>query len=126
MISFIIVGGLVLSGENTIGAIIFLSAEKESLMDLSWIEKLGMTGLIFVPFFFLLKWVLAEVSKILIREHEERKAWSDIIKGFQECINEHTASAKTFHDQVSEAHKFQREEHKEMIMALGRINGYKA
>lgn len=90
----------------------------------AWVKELGIAGLIFVPFFFLLRWLLQEVKLILERETAERNLWAAIIRGFQDNISEHTLQAKVFHESVIEAHRFQREEHKEMIITLGRINGY--
>ena len=88
--------------------------------------------MVFVAFFFLLKWVLQVSSEQLKTMHEERKAWTEIQKGFnsqmqgiQEQIKSNMASNRSFHESVVEAHKHQREEHREMITCLGRINGYK-
>ncbi len=86
---------------------------------------IGMSVAILVMFFFLLKWVLKQQETILKDAKEERAIWQTITKGFQDAIHDHTASAKAFHEEVKEAHRFQREEHKEMITVLGRINGYK-
>lgn len=108
-------------------------------MDNFGFKELGVMAVVFVPFMFLLKWVLQEVSAILKRECEERKAWQEIINAFAvgqaQLMQEH----RDFREQVGEAHKFQREEHKEMVQqqkettsqlkeittAIGRINGYK-
>lgn len=80
----------------------------------------------FAAFFFLLKWVLKASEKMLERMHEqEMRAWT-VMEGYQKALQEHTAQAKEFHNSVQEAHRFQREEHKEMIASLGRINGYKS
>lgn len=79
----------------------------------------------FAAFFFLLKWVLKASEKMLERMHEqEMKSWQ-VMEGYQKALNEHTSQAKEFHNAVQEAHKYQREEHKQMIETLGRINGYK-
>ena len=98
----------------------------------TWIKDLGVAGLIFIPFLFLLRWVLAEMKLILEREFTERNQWAGIIRGFQDSINEHTAQAKIFSEGVVEAHRFQRAEHEKMIdnldeqgKVLARINGYK-
>lgn len=101
-------------------------------MEWNWVKDLGTAGLIFIPFFFLLRWLLQEVKLILEREVAERNQWAGIIRGFQDSINEHTLQSKTFHDSVAEAHRQQRLEHEKMIANLGeqgqvlkRINGYK-
>jgi len=82
---------------------------------------LAMTTLLFV----IIKWTLATTKDILNQAAKERECW-------HKAISEHTEQAKVFHDSVQEAHKYQREEHKEMIgqlkeitITLGRINGYK-
>lgn len=87
-----------------------------------WVNLIKEWGLnevaIIALLFLIVKWTLATTKEILHQAADERmksiKAWE-----------EHTQQAKAFHDQVAEAHKHQREEHKEMIQILGRINGYK-
>lgn len=86
----------------------------------------------FIAFFFLLKWVLKISGEQLAAMQEERKAWNRIQEGFndqmrgiQDQMKTNILTNKAFYDSVTEAHKFQREEHKEMIQCLGRINGYK-
>jgi len=95
--------------------------------------------MIFIAFFFLLKWVLGVSSEQLRNMHEERKAWAEIQMGFncqmtgiQEQMKANLILSQTFFNQVQEAHKFQRDEHKELsdqnreiTLCLGRINGYK-
>lgn len=88
---------------------------------------------IFISFFFLLKWVLGVSSEQLKTMHKERETWSDIQKSYnlelrqiQEQIKTNILTNQAFFSAVQEAHKFQREEHQEMIKALGRINGYKS
>ena len=87
---------------------------------------------IFIAFFFLLKWVLGVSSEQLECMHRERQSWSEIQKGFieqmshvQDQINTNIVTSSAFYAAVQEAHRFQREEHKEMIASLSRINGYK-
>ena len=86
----------------------------------------------FVAFFFLLKWVLQVSSDQLKAMQEERRTWQEIqlgftqqMQGIQEQMNVNILTSKSFFDSVNEAHRCQREEHREMITALGRINGYK-
>ena len=80
---------------------------------------------IFLAFIFLLKWVLKNNEKNEERMHaRELKSW-EVSGAHQKAIQDHTAQAKSFHQQVQDAHKYQREEHKEMVVILGRINGYK-
>jgi hypothetical protein len=79
----------------------------------------------FVAFFFLLKWVLKTSAVMLDKMHErEMKSW-EVMNGYQKALLDHTAQAKEFHNSVTEAHKYQREEHGQMIQILGRMNGYK-
>lgn len=102
------------------------------------VAEYGLATGIFVLLFFIIKWILEEVKKILEREASERMEWAEIIRGFQVSLSEHTTSARAFHEEVKEAHRYQREEHlkiadnqntvcsslKEVEKALGRINGY--
>ncbi len=89
---------------------------------INWIEKIGLpAGIILIissMFFFLLKWVL-QTSKCMI------DSWQVSLKGLNDQFIVMQQANKNFTDQVNEAHKYQREEHKEMITILGRINGYK-
>lgn len=87
---------------------------------------------IFSAFFFLLKWVLEESAKQLKFMAEERQSWIRSQDGMtlqlhaiQQQMLEVTATNRAFFVAVTEAHKHQREEHKEMAQLLGRINGYK-
>ena len=84
----------------------------------------GMGVCIFVGFILVLKWVFDINSKVLADVSEERRHNQEIMRGFAENIKENTQAAKDFKQQVDDAHKYQREEHKEMIVSLGRINGY--
>ena len=102
------------------------------------VSEYGLATGIFLLLFFIIKWILEEVKKILEREAKERSEWAGIIQGFQRGLLEHTANAQAFHDEVKEAHRYQREEHlklaelqdttcrnmKEIEQALGRLNGY--
>jgi uncharacterized protein YlxW (UPF0749 family) len=80
---------------------------------------------IFVCFFFLLKWVLKASSEQLQQMAKEREMWHTMQIGFTDEIRQIQEVNRAFHQEVRDAHKFQRDEHKEMITCLGRINGYK-
>lgn len=82
------------------------------------LTQFGVAGLLFVVLMIILKWVLTEMGRILEKEDIERKKWQEIILGFQNCIQEHSIQAKQFHESVSEAHKFQREEHREILAGV--------
>jgi uncharacterized phage-associated protein len=93
-------------------------------------KEYGLVGVIMFAvialLFFVVKWTLQTTRDIMVQAAKEREAWQAAIGNVNDCIKEHTSQARAFHEQVNEAHKFQREEHKEMITTLGRINGYKA
>lgn len=80
---------------------------------------------VFVAFFFLLKWVLGASSEQLRVMAEERTAWRMMQAEFANELKSIQETNRAFHAEVREAHRFQREEHKELSMILGRINGYK-
>lgn len=87
-------------------------------MDFTIIERFGVSAILCIPFFFLLKWLVAEVSKILERDAQERAKWLEVIQGFQSSITAHNEQAQHYHTKTAE-------EHRQMIECLGRINGYK-
>ncbi len=86
--------------------------------------QFGMSGIIFFGFLCVLKWVFDINKKLLDDMAQERLCHQEMLKGFAENIKENSQSSKDFHKEVKDAHNFQREEHREMITILGRINGY--
>lgn len=98
-------------------------------MDLSKFGEYGLLGLFMgVVLFILFKmitWVMAFVKEQRENHEKERGTWLDIITAMKQSIDIHNQSSIEARNATAEAHKFQREEHKEMIEILGRINGYK-
>jgi hypothetical protein len=102
-------------------------------------SEYGLIGLIIAVLFFILwrmlVWVMAWVKDIEIQHAKEREAWTKqqseeravwlctldkhntILVKISDSINEHDRRA-------DERGKYVRDEHKEMITVLGRINGY--
>ena len=68
-------------------------------------------------FFFLLKWVLEQFKVELTENRKERVEYLKTLSKMEEGISEHNTRSKEFMTNVAT-------EHKEMISALGRINGY--
>lgn len=87
-------------------------------MDWSLVERFGVAGLIAIPFFLILKWVLEQAKIELIENRKERIEYLRILAEMKQEIAEHNLRAKEFQTNVQA-------EHKEMIITLGRINGYK-
>ena len=85
----------------------------------------GLAAIIFGGFLMTLKWVFEVNNAILKDMAEERKMGMQVRQQFADRIREQTETNRAFHMAVDEAHKFQRQEHQEMIKVLGRINGYK-
>ena len=89
----------------------------------------GLAGIVIAILFWLvikiLIWVMAWVDKQSLQHCEERKAWKETIDKSNN-INEKLVSVIERHDEKAEERgKYVREEHKQMIEVLGRINGYK-
>lgn len=61
--------------------------------------------------FFIIKHILRQQEKILDMATLQNENW-------QRALNDHTAQATKFHEQVTEAHKFQREEHRDIQKCL--------
>jgi len=87
--------------------------------------QFGLAGIIFGGFLLVLNWVFGVNHKILDNMEKERMSYQTILDGFNENLRENRAFNQTYHKQMEEQHKAQHEEHKEMIVILGRINGYK-
>jgi len=91
---------------------------------LSQFVQFGMAGVIFFGFLCVLKWVF-DINRALLQDMaEERKLNQEVLQKFAENINQNSLSIKEFRNEVRDGHKYQRDEHKEMIDILGRINGY--
>lgn len=93
-------------------------------------KDIGIVAIVAVPLFLLIKWITEEFKATLQRQHDERNKWSEVIIGFQKEISENTDNARAFHEEVKDAHRYQREEHtalmeqmREVTASLGRING---
>lgn len=67
---------------------------------------IGLAIALVALFYLVVKHVLKSQDKILDMATVQNEGW-------QKVINEHTSQAKVFHDSVTEAHKYQRDEHKE-------------
>lgn len=72
----------------------------------------GIAGILLL--FFIVKHVLRQQEKILDMATVQNNNW-------QKSLDEHTSQAKAFHEQVAEAHKYQREEHSECHKNIGNI-----
>lgn len=83
---------------------------------------IAIVGLVFLTRF--LMWLI----KYILERNKERETtllamMTNDIKHLSECMNTLTLNMTTFTSMVNEAHKFQRDEHKEMISVLQGING---
>ena len=93
-------------------------------------------GILFYIIWKMLIWVMAWVDKINTQHNSEREVWAEnqreerkgyleVMNTMKQAIELHNQSSIESRKSTEEAHRFQREEHKEMIVILGRINGYK-
>lgn len=89
------------------------------------LAEFGMAGIIFGGFLLTLRWVFDVNHKILTGMDKERECSQMMLKAFAENIKEIQQANKDFKLSVEESHRCQREEHRQMIESLGRINGYK-
>jgi hypothetical protein len=85
-------------------------------------KEFGLLGivitLISAGFWLLLKWTLQQFKVELDENRKERKEYLLILSGMKQEMVEHNLRAKEFQCNVQK-------EHNEMIVTLGRINGYK-
>jgi len=100
-------------------------------MDPIWAKfsEYGLVGVIIGILFFIvwkiLLWVMAWVDKQAIQQAAERDGWLCQLKSHNEVLQKIAASIEEHDKRADERGRFVREEHKEMIQSLGRINGYK-
>jgi hypothetical protein len=101
-------------------------------MDYQIYKELGILAVVIVPFFFLVKWIADEFRVTLCAHREERRIWGELYAAHQKAIVEHNERAKSFQEHVQLEHEKMISnlekaclQHQEMILTLGRINGYK-
>lgn len=84
-------------------------------------KEFGLLGIVIGSVIFLLflviKWTLSTTKEIMKQAAEERKAWID-------AVNRVTSSIERHDEKADDRAKYVREEHRQMIECLGRINGY--
>ncbi len=93
------------------------------------LAEYGLAGIVIGILFFMLWrmliWVMKWVDEINKQHAAEREAWMKRLESLDQSIQNHNLTSIESRKSTEEAHKYQREEHKEMIEILGRINGYK-
>lgn len=84
-------------------------------------KEFGLLGLVVgagvIILAFVIKWVLDTTKEIMKQAAEERRIWNDTVNKAVNTIDRHDEKA-------DERAKYVREEHRQMIEILGRINGY--
>ncbi len=89
----------------------------------------GIAGLVIGVLFFILWrmliWVMKWVDKTNDQHNSERCMWLKTLDTLNASIQLHNQGSIEARRATEEAHKYQREEHKEMVGVLLRINGLK-
>jgi hypothetical protein len=92
-------------------------------------SEYGLIGLIIGILFFILwriiVWVMGFVKYIQKQQSEERASWLNSLGKHNDILNKISASIDEHDKRADERGRYVREEHKEMITILGRMNGYK-
>lgn len=105
-------------------------------MDWSKFEQYGLEGLVICALFYtlykIINYTMRFIDKSTEQQAKEREAWvaqqaqqTEVMKAMQVSMQLHNQQSCDAHAAIREGQKYQREEHKEMIDILGRINGYK-
>ena len=105
-------------------------------MDWSKFEQYGLEGLVICALFYtlykIINYTMRFIDKSTEQQGKEREAWVaqqaqmvEVIKAIQTTMQLHNQQSFDAHSSIREGQQYQREEHKEMIEILGRINGYK-
>jgi len=92
------------------------------------LKEYGLIGIVVGVTFFMLwrmiVWVMAFIKDMTKQHAIERISWQNTINATNELISGLANSMEQHDKQASERGHYIREEHKEMIQCLGRINGY--
>ena len=81
----------------------------------------AMAGFMSFLLWMILKWTMGQIERI-ISSSEKREEISRVLWDAQrKALEEHTECSKSFHQEVSAAHQFQRQEHEQQIKALDKI-----
>lgn len=84
-------------------------------------KEYGLLGLVvgsvIILLFLVVKWTLSTTKEILAQAAKERESWHKAIGDITQAMEKHDEKA-------SERGKYVREEHKEMITILQRMNGH--
>ncbi len=94
-------------------------------MDWNMFKEFGAVGAITFLLFLVIKWTLTTTKDILKQAADERKIWQEHNASSIKAIEKITASIDRHDEKAEERGKYVREEHRQMIETLGRINGYK-
>lgn len=93
-------------------------------MDFKLFEQLGISAVIVIPFFFLVKWIADQFKDTLNSHRAERQLWADLFAKHQECIMQHNERSQAFQERVASEHTKMVGNLDEISKTLGRINGY--
>lgn len=98
-------------------------------MDFGKFSEYGLIGLIIGVLFFLLwrmlVWVMAFVKDITKQHADERSLWVARLEKLGDTTERISRSIDEHDKRADERGRYVREEHKQMVDILGRINGYK-
>ena len=88
-------------------------------------KEFGLAGLLAgsgtLLLFFVVKWTLETTKDILTQAAHEREIFQQMQAQWILAIQEHTSQARAFHDEVKQAHQFQREEHQKIMELFTRL-----
>lgn len=82
-------------------------------------------GILFFILFKMLIWVMAFVKDIQKQQSEERTSWLCSLNKHNDLITKISSSIDDHDKRADERGSYVRQEHKEMMQVLARINGYK-
>ena len=91
-------------------------------------SEFGLIGIIIGTLFFILwrmlVWVMGFVKDINKQQTEERAGWLCRLEKITDVTNQIANNISEHDKRADERGRYVREEHKQMIESLGRINGY--
>ena len=82
-------------------------------------------GILFFILWRMLVWVMAFVRETIQQHNDERITWLEVLREHRQKLERLSNNMDEHDKRADERGKYIREEHKQMIETLGRINGYK-
>ena len=99
-------------------------------MDFAFFKEYGLLGItvgsVITLLFFVVKWTLSTTKEILTQAAKEREDWHNKVGSINASIQKVCDCIDRHDEKADERGRYVREEHRQMIEVLNRMNGHKS